>query len=78
MSSNESAVRVRAYEIWEAEGRPHGKDAEHWLMALQEMAATMAAVAPKKKAAAKKAEMPSNAVVDLKDAAPKKKAAKKT
>jgi DUF2934 family protein len=26
-------IRKRAYEIWESEGRPHGRDMEHWLLA---------------------------------------------
>lgn len=28
-NENEAIAR-RAYEIWEAEGRPHGRDREHW------------------------------------------------
>jgi hypothetical protein len=28
--SNEEWIRRRAYELWEAEGYPTGKDAEHW------------------------------------------------
>jgi hypothetical protein len=31
-------VRGRAYSIWEADGRPEGKAAEHWLQAEREMA----------------------------------------
>ena len=53
MITNETAVRTRAYEIWEAEGRPAGRETEHWLKALHETAAAMAAPTPKKKAAAK-------------------------
>jgi hypothetical protein len=75
MITNETAVRVRAYEIWEAEGRPAGRETEHWLKALQEMAAAMAAPTAKK-AAAKKADEPEDVVVDIKDAAPKKRAKK--
>jgi hypothetical protein len=30
-------VRIRAYAIWEEEGRPHGRDKEHWERALREM-----------------------------------------
>ena len=26
-------ILKKAYEIWEAEGRPHGRDLEHWLKA---------------------------------------------
>lgn len=28
-----SAIRERAYFIWENRGRPHGQDLEHWLIA---------------------------------------------
>lgn len=31
------AVRLRAYQIWDREGRPHGLDQEHWLQALKEL-----------------------------------------
>lgn len=31
-------VRARAYEIWEREGRPEGRHAEHWRQAEQELA----------------------------------------
>lgn len=75
MITNESAVRVRAYEIWESEGRPSGRETEHWLKALQDLAVAMATPTPKK-AAAKKAEASSDVVVDIKDAAPKKRAKK--
>jgi hypothetical protein len=29
---------MRAYYIWEAEGRPEGRDIEHWLRAESELA----------------------------------------
>lgn len=32
-------VQERAYEIWEAEGRPEGRDMEHWLRAEAEIKA---------------------------------------
>ena len=28
--AGEEAIRERAYAIWEEEGRPHGKDLDHW------------------------------------------------
>jgi Protein of unknown function (DUF2934) len=28
--AREQAIRERAYEIWEEEGRPDGKDLDHW------------------------------------------------
>ncbi len=31
-------VRLRAYLIWEREGRPEGSDAEHWQQAEREVA----------------------------------------
>lgn len=30
-------IRQRAYEIWEREGRPHGREEEHWRMAVDEL-----------------------------------------
>lgn len=33
----EDVIRHRAYEIWEAEGRAHGQDMEHWLQAEREL-----------------------------------------
>ena len=31
-------IEQRAYEIWEREGRPHGKALEHWHQAVAEIA----------------------------------------
>jgi hypothetical protein len=36
-TSLEDRVRARAYEIWEIEGRPSGRDQEHWERALREI-----------------------------------------
>jgi hypothetical protein len=33
----QEAVRIRAYQIWEAEGRPEGRALEHWAQAVSEM-----------------------------------------
>ena len=35
--SRDELVKKRAYEIWEAEGRPWGRDAEHWQQAFEEI-----------------------------------------
>jgi hypothetical protein len=35
---HEQRVRERAYAIWEAEGRPDGKEHEHWLRAEADIA----------------------------------------
>lgn len=36
-------VRRRAYELWEADGQPHGQDQQYWFKALAELAAAAAA-----------------------------------
>lgn len=50
-------ILAKAYEIWEAEGRPLGRDMEHWMQAEMLIAAKdtkkKAKPAAKKKAAAK-------------------------
>ncbi|WP_222910210.1 DUF2934 domain-containing protein [Pseudomonas sp. DNDY-54] len=33
----ELRIRERAYEIWDAQGQPNGQDAEHWLLAREEV-----------------------------------------
>jgi hypothetical protein len=38
-AERERRIRERAYAIWEREGRPHGKDLEHWRRAEAEIAA---------------------------------------
>jgi hypothetical protein len=37
MQDREQAIRERAHEIWEREGRPHGCDQKHWEQAVQEI-----------------------------------------
>ncbi|MGA2043042.1 MAG: DUF2934 domain-containing protein [Roseiarcus sp.] len=37
--SDEEIIKARAYAIWEGEGRPDGRDLEHWRRASQEIAA---------------------------------------
>lgn len=34
----EETIKARAYQIWEEEGRPHGRHHEHWQKAMQESA----------------------------------------
>lgn len=92
MEIDETAIRDRAYLIWEREGRPHGRHLDHWLQAHWELlgeaakqTATPAAKAPAKKRAstaktpAKPAAKPApaKAPATAKAAAPKT-AAKKT
>ena len=35
--SDEQRIRDRAYELWEAKGRPEGQEAEHWAQARDEV-----------------------------------------
>lgn len=52
MADNEDDwIRKRAYSLWEEEGRPSGKDAEHWERAKKEFAAFGSA--PPKRASAR-------------------------
>jgi hypothetical protein len=37
IDTNESLVRVRAYELWQARGCPDGSDQEDWFTAEQEL-----------------------------------------
>ena len=58
---NDEAIRDRAYQIWEREGRPHGRDRDHWLQAAWEISgeeAKAAALSEKAKPAAKSARKP--------------------
>jgi len=36
---SDDAIRNRAYAIWEREGRPAGRDFDHWVQAQVELAA---------------------------------------
>ncbi len=45
-------IAKRAYEIWEAEGCPHGREQEHWLRAEQEFSADGTGVVTQLRAAA--------------------------
>ena len=37
MSSKAQQTRERAYQIWEEEGRPEGREVDHWLQAESEL-----------------------------------------
>jgi len=48
------AIAKRAYELWEKEGRPEGRQTEHWIRAEQEIARTApSAIRPQSPAPAK-------------------------
>jgi len=76
---NDAHVAKRAYEIWEKEGRPHGRDREHWLQAVEELSTTIVAdpvvLKPVKAAAPKvaaKPAAPAKPVIAAKPVAPAK------
>jgi hypothetical protein len=50
---SDDAIRTRAYLLWEADGRPFGRDDHYWGLALSE---TIAAVPAKPKRAAASAK----------------------
>ena len=37
MQDREQKIRERAYEIWDREGRPLGRELEHWMQAQREI-----------------------------------------
>lgn len=37
MSDRHERIKQRAYELWESQGRPDGKEQEHWEQASQEL-----------------------------------------
>lgn len=53
MSDLEDRIRARAHLLWDAAGRPEGRDEEFWLAAEAELKAAAAPAKAKPKAAAK-------------------------
>ncbi len=45
MDSDDEKIRARAYELWDSNGRQHGRDEEHWLQAERELGAAGARAA---------------------------------
>lgn len=54
----EELVRARAYALWESEGRPNGRDADHWLRSMEEMQAQRVAARPAAEAPKTKTKAP--------------------
>lgn len=46
----EAKIRERAYQLWEADGRPDGRHLEHWSRAEAEVLASAAAARPRRRA----------------------------
>ena len=65
MSTDQDRIAAKAHELWEAEGRPHGRDQEHWdqakeIVALHDSAGT--ALLPRDAGAAEPVEERSIAI----------------
>jgi predicted flap endonuclease-1-like 5' DNA nuclease len=45
IEEHEDLIRARAYQFWEDEGRPHGRDEIHWQRALESIVTPAAKVA---------------------------------
>jgi len=71
--SREQIVRDTAYAIWEAEGKPEGRDAEHWRLAEERVAVSTGQ--PSKPAKPVKGKVSATANDKPKATAPVKKAA---
>jgi hypothetical protein len=56
--ADEARIRERAYLIWEAEGRPEGRAADHWTRALKEVNGSIGITTPTAKTAARSAAIP--------------------
>ncbi len=57
MSGDRAEIQRRAYEIWEREGRPNGREFDHWVAAEAELAqAAQAPEAPPRKPRAPRAK----------------------
>ena len=37
VKKTDERVRERAYDLWERDGRPHGRNDEYWQLALQQI-----------------------------------------
>ncbi len=36
-TDSDASIRERAYRIWEEEGRPEGREVDHWLLAVSQV-----------------------------------------
>lgn len=66
MDQREEQLRQRAYDIWQAEGEPHGRDRDHWELAERQLRETG------------EAEEPTTAEAEVKPAPARRKAAPAT
>jgi hypothetical protein len=60
-AANDEAIKVRAYHLWEADGRPDGNQDHYWYQAAEEMKSNGKANGASKAATPKKAVAPKEA-----------------
>lgn len=80
MDNRQEQLRARAYDIWQAEGQPHGRDREHWEMAERELTipdADVKSPGPKKPTAARSKKAMPVEKTEMKGAAEAKPKARK-
>ena len=70
--SEDDWIKKRAYALWEEEGKPHGKNAEHWEQARREYSAF--ALKPARRPSRKAGDVP----VEASEATVRKPSAKKS
>ena len=53
---DENIVRMRAYEIWESDGRPEGCETQHWERAVRDLTKAKPIARAKSQSRARKSE----------------------
>ena len=71
-------IAHRAYAMWEQEGRPHGRNLDHWLKAEKELIMQSSAVSPRRTESAKRGARPAAAGKTAAKAKPRARPAKST
>lgn len=51
-------IAQRAYAMWEQEGRPYGRNLDHWLTAEKELSGSAPAASPRRTESAKRGARP--------------------
>lgn len=61
MQPTQAQIRALSYAIWEREGRPDGRDRDHWFRAESELAGETATARPKTGSTRRKSASPRKA-----------------
>jgi hypothetical protein len=71
-------IAQRAYAMWEQEGKPHGRNLDHWLTAEKELTGSAPAASPRRTESAKRGSRPAAAGKAATKAKPRARSAKST